>query len=1134
MDWNGAFAATYSSPDLIEEVQISVGTVDAAAGRGSSQVRLQTRSGTNEFHGALFYGTNNSALNANSWFDNLDGIEKDWTNRQQYGGRIGGPIVRNKAFFFVLIDNQEYRARQNVNAGVLTPLARQGIFRYFPGTQNNDAGALAGQRSVDEAGNPLDFTQIDGATGPMRSLCLFPSLPASSCTEYVNSPNRGTGISNNPFIQETLSRMPTPNNFRTGDGLNSAGFDWVRTISGIDDAAGTSQNTNRQQFNLRLDYQITDNNKVSWVMSRESNTNSNSNPNWPTGFPGVATRTPRIYTAQWTSSVTPTVLNEFRFGFRSTNWHGRQAANDGCCFGSDQFENLTDEAQTLFDTYYAQSNGYPYIPDYSGGVSNGWMPGIGGMRSQNSPLYAFSDNVSWIAGSHSFTAGWEGNWADSDGWNTFVNGFEMIPGVSIGNGAFPLNLQANIPGLDQNAGLAESILNDLAGSVQGWDHAYVVNDPSVGFEDFSTTPKKSVNYHQNDWAAFFKDDWNVTQNLTLNYGARWDVYGIPYEAKGLATAAKDGNFAGISGPAGALTEIIAVGRNSPNPNLNLIEKDWNNVAPSLGFSYRLPWTDRTTVFRGGYGISYTGQPTFLQYDFGPAVNIGATAFGQILNPSTYTALPGSTNPAANLVSFPVTPNITVPFETPQLDTSQRNANTLFVYADDRRVPYIQNMNVSIETEIAPNTNLSVAWIGTTGVSLWGGRQLNEPDIFASAGGESFLDAFIATREGGDSALFADMFEGLNFGSGVIGTDVSASSALRQWVQTDDFFADGEVAGLAEFVTDTNLGSGGLGFGGLLRANGYPENFLKLNPQFNQVHYYDNGDNSTYHSMQVQLTKRTSNGFSGQFSYTWSKNLSNGGTEAFNAREDQSFGTRDPNNRRLQKGVVGFHRSHAFNAHGVWSLPFGPGRLIGSNAPSVVSRLIEGWQLSTIFSYATGTPLTISANAGGFGASPLQTLAGESVINTPDLIGGVDAFPKSTGNLVVGDGVVTYLDGFTREVEPVLDYYGSNPDNLQAHDNLWQIVDAGGNVVLRSPKPGTTGNLSTGWLEGPGSLGLDMAMSKSVQITEGMDFTLRMDAINMLNNPQFGDPNTNMYSNNFGRITGAGGARQFTLNARIDF
>jgi hypothetical protein len=314
------------------------------------------------------------------------------------------------------------------------------------------------------------------------------------------------------------------------------------------------------------------------------------------------------------------------------------------------------------------------------------------------------------------------------------------------------------------------------------------------------------------------------------------------------------------------------------------------------------------------------------------------------------------------------------------------------------------------------------------------------------------------------------------------------------------------------------------YGGLLRRNGYPENFLKVNPQFNGINYYDNGDHSTYHSLQTQLTRRLSSGFSGQFSYTWSKALSNGATSGARFDEDESFPTRDPQNRNLQKGLVGFNRNHQFNAHGVWSLPFGPGQLLGSNAAPLVARIIEGWQLSSIFSYATGGPLTVTA--GG-----LQTLASEAVLTTPDLLG---SFPKSAGKVVVGDGTVTYLAGYTREAESSLGYYGPNPDRLQDHVDLWQIVDSSRNVVLRSPGPGATGNLGTGWLTGPGRLGVDVAMSKSFQIREGTRFTLRMDAINLLNKAQWGSPNLDILSNDFGRIDSASGSRRFTFNARIDF
>ena len=898
----------------------------------------------------------------------------------------------------------------------------------------------------------------------------------------------------------------------------------MRRESGDDNAAGTSQDTNRDNLNVRLDYQVNDSNKVNFVMSREHNFNDGNLAVWPDGFKGVTTRSPRIYTASWTASVTPTVLNEFRFGERETSWHGRGADEVGCCFGDDErLDGLTPEAEEALTYIPTTAAGYPYSINMAEIHNDGFLNR--GTRSQRSPLYTYSDNVSWVVGSHSFQAGWEGVWADSDGWN----GGGLFPSASVGNGNFDIGIEIIITDIDQNGGLAEDILNDLSGSVSGQVQTYIVNDPSRGFDDILVTNKQQLNFHQDDWAAFFKDDWNITQNLTLNYGVRWDVYGVPYEAKGLNTMPSDKDLligGGANNP-NNLVEIITVGKNSLNPDRMLYDKDWNNIAPSFGFSYRVPWLDRTTVVRGGYGISYSGAPTFLQYDFGAGRNPGKTFRSQI-TPTVYTALPGSTNSNAATAQFPL-PRSIEPYETIPL-TNRRN--DVFVYAPDRRIPYIQNMNLSIETEVAPNTNLSVSYLGTAGVALWGERELNEYDIFNNG----ILDAFITVRQGGIAPLFEDMFEGLSFRGtcGTInGTTCTASSALRNWTSTDDFFADGEAAGFAEFINSTP--SAGGGWGGMIRRNGYPEDFIVTAPQFDDVDIYGNQDHSTYHSLQAQLTKRTSAGFSGQLTYTWSKAIGNAGTATFRAREDQSGAIRDPRNRNLNKGVPGFHRTHGFNAHGVWSLPFGPGRLIGSGAPAALARIIEGWQLSSILGWASGSPMSLVTANPLWGTGGLQTITANDVFNTPDLVGGIAALPKSFGDVQVGtNGRVNYFTGLTRQAEPVTDYYGSNPDNLEAHDALWQIIDASGNVILLNPKPGTTGNLGPGWLQGPASLGLDAALSKSIQITEGAAFTLRVDAINLLNTPLWDNPNLNINSNNFGRITDAGGERTFTLNARIDF
>src|SRR5262249_627997 len=135
----GVLGVTYMSPDLIEEVRVTTANVDAASSRGSGQMQMVTRSGTNQFRGSAFYNNRNSALSSSNWFNNFNNVKKDYENRNQFGVRVGGPIFKNKTFFFFLIDDQRYAARQDSVGTVLTSLARQGVFRYAPGLDNRNA-----------------------------------------------------------------------------------------------------------------------------------------------------------------------------------------------------------------------------------------------------------------------------------------------------------------------------------------------------------------------------------------------------------------------------------------------------------------------------------------------------------------------------------------------------------------------------------------------------------------------------------------------------------------------------------------------------------------------------------------------------------------------------------------------------------------------------------------------------------------------------------------------------------------------------------------------------------------------------------------------------------------------------------
>src|SRR5207247_136909 len=149
----GAATTTYTSPDLVDEVRIIVAPADAETGRGSGQIQMSTRSGTNEVHGSLVWTNRNSKLDANSWSNNFQGVGKDYYNGNQFGGRVGGPIIKNKTFFFFLFDGQRYLTKSYFTGAVLTDPARNGIFRFFPGVQNGNA--LSNSPTVDRNGNPI-------------------------------------------------------------------------------------------------------------------------------------------------------------------------------------------------------------------------------------------------------------------------------------------------------------------------------------------------------------------------------------------------------------------------------------------------------------------------------------------------------------------------------------------------------------------------------------------------------------------------------------------------------------------------------------------------------------------------------------------------------------------------------------------------------------------------------------------------------------------------------------------------------------------------------------------------------------------------------------------------------------------
>jgi hypothetical protein len=430
-------------------------------------------------------------------------------------------------------------------------------------------------------------------------------------------------------------------------------------------------------------------------------------------------------------------------------------------------------------------------------------------------------------------------------------------------------------------------------------------------------------------------------------------------------------------------------------------------------------------------------------------------------------------------------------------------------------PYVQNFNVEVQRELASNLTLEVRYIGSKGTKLY--TEFSRNDIDMTRNNPEFLEAVRITQAGGNAPLFDRMLMGLNVaGFGVVdGTTRTGSAAFRASTQTRDFVANNDAGQLANFINTTAAFTPGEN-GGILRNARLPENYFVANPQFSGVTLNGNGANSTYHSMVMQMTKRLSQGFTTQTSYTWSKALGDDG-------DDGGSSYRDNFNRHIDKTLLDFHRTHSIRSNGTLELLFGPNKRLLANVPSWVSRVVERWQLGGVFSWGSGDPLTVTAPTSSYT---------QSTSNMPMIVGD---FPKSLGKVVPATDVpgAYYFQGLVQVDDPA----GNSLTTLNGLAGRYTnraIQDSSGKFLLINPGLGQLGTLGKQWLEGPGSYSFDMNVIKRIRIDELKEFELRVDAINVLNHSNWGNPTTDINSTNFGRITSKGGNRTFTINARLNF
>jgi len=598
----GINTPTRVNPDLVGEFRMILSPVDAEVGRGNAQIQIATKSGTNDYHGNLVWNVQNTALDPNTWDNNRTDSAPPWRNLQEYTISAGGPIIKNKTFFFALFNGQVAKRREPYNAMSLTPCARKGIFRFWDRWNNGNAlypeassaagGADPVIAAVDRQGNPVKPQWEPNAwgttayNGQLRYASVFGTITnlSAMAPDCSNAQISGTwdpvrpGMDPSGFIDDFLQKLPEVNNYDIGDGLNTAGFRWTRTAEGSVNLWGIGEDTYRKQINVRIDHNFSQNHRINGTWSFQKDHADDTLRTWPeNSWSGGGVNQPQVLTVNFLSNISSTLLNEVKFGMSRTGSNIYQPNNR---------PGNGDELQQYLAKFGTLPNGEVGVvePGPSSGTLNNFRTDGGvffspvinvstpygtrggwaiGTLIDSSPRYSAGDTLTWVKGTHSLRVGAEFRRNSSESksaWLFNPSNFQTGDAFpEIQGGELPLtpetftNVVGDIAGSTASAGnkrYMRDLLIFLSGSLGTIKQTRYINSiDATSWNDPINEPLMIRDTIMKELSMFAKDDWKIRPDLTLNLGVRWDYYGVPYLGNGM-TVGLEGGGGAIFGPSG--------------------------------------------------------------------------------------------------------------------------------------------------------------------------------------------------------------------------------------------------------------------------------------------------------------------------------------------------------------------------------------------------------------------------------------------------------------------------------------------------------------------------------------------------------------------------------------------------------
>jgi hypothetical protein len=1084
--FTGALRATL---DSIEEFRVTTSNAGADQGRSSgAQVALVTKSGGNDFHGTAYEYNRPTNLVANDYFHKHAELQNGEPNRpprllrNTFGGSFGGPIKKDRAFFFLSYEGQRTRESLQARHPVPSAALRDGVIQYQCAPVLDSSGNVVqtpqqvcpGGSVAGISGTQHSFPVGFNGLGPSQIASMDPNCTGNGTCPW------GPGLDPNSIA--TMNQYPLPNSNQLGDGFNYQAF----TFSA---AAPSKLDT----YVARFDYNLTqsgsqrlyarlglqNDHAIPTSLANGINVGTNSGV---AQFPGqppaaVSTNNTKGIITGYAWIISPTKVNNFHYGFIRQGTGDNGSANQ-------QFVRL-----------------------------RGLDLPVDTRRTTNAivPVHNFTDDFTWTKGKHTLTFG--GNWrfindlrnSNESSFSDAITNAGFLPTTGFANKGISFDPAAfGFPAVDSSFANAYNFpMTALAGIITEVDATYQRDKTGANLPVGAFVQR---HFRVNELETYAQDSWRIKPNLTLTYGLRYSLLQPIYEVNGnqVAPSVSLNDFFKTR-----IADMVQGIPFAPNISIDLAGPangrqplwgwDYKDIAPRLALAWSPGYKDGflrsvfggpgKSSFRIGAGRYYDhfGQGIINTFDrngsFGLTTTI-ADAPGTVGpdNAPRYTGInniPASLTPPGPTGPFPVTP--------PTAD--QLGGFAIYWGADDKlKTPYSYGFDLSFSRELPGGFVFEAAYVGRLGRRLLQERDLAQPlNLVDPKSKVSYFQAAtqlaqLAIANTDTSAIPAipyweDIFPTaagttyqsvLNFTGGCAApnannlTTLTASQAMY-----NSYFCGLHNETTPLFFADI------LGFPAFATANGVtgPDAFFQS--QFASLYAWSSIGRSNYNSGQFSLRHQVTHGLTWNFNYTYSKSIDIGSNaERVSLFEGFGFGSQVINAFQpgQLRGVSDYDTTHQLNTSWVYELPVGNGKRWGANWNRAFDAVLGGWAWSGLARWTSGFPFNVS---NGFDFPTNWELTGNAVLNGPK--------PRT--------GTFSDCNGDPNVFAAMGQNCSDSAASANFISNTW-----------RFPFPGESGDRNN--LRGPGYFGIDMAIRKSWRFTERQALSFTWDVYNITNSVRF--------------------------------